>query len=332
VDVAILRPAIAGLSHSYITHALNSPSFLSNVLKYTAGSTRNRLSRGNLSQLPIPLPPLAEQHRIVAKVDELMALSDRLEAAQAERERRRDRLAAASLHRLNTATDPDAFRAAARYHLRHLPRMTTRQDQIAQLLQTVLGLAIRRALVPQDPGDESAKALLERIRIEKAALGKPREREAATSIRESSAGAFEIPASWRWATLGDFVLEADAGWSPRAESFPRSGENWGVLKVSAVSWDEFLPDQNKQLLSGAVPRRASQVHAGDFLISRANTAELVAKCVIVEEEPTNLIMSDKIVRLSLTRHVNGRFIVIVNNHAEYARAYYAEQASGRACR
>ena len=62
-----------------------------------------------LRAMKIPLPPVAEQHRIVAKVDELMALCDRLEAAQAERESRRDKLAAASLHRLNNGADADEF-------------------------------------------------------------------------------------------------------------------------------------------------------------------------------------------------------------------------------
>ncbi len=55
----------------------------------------------------LPLPPLHEQHRIVTKVDELMALCDELEAAQQKRERRRDRLVAATLHGLNNGSSGD---------------------------------------------------------------------------------------------------------------------------------------------------------------------------------------------------------------------------------
>ena len=72
--------------------------------------TRRECRRSIVANSPFPLPPLAEQHRIVAKVDELMALCDRLEAAQAERERRRDRLAAASLDWLNAPDVVPTFR------------------------------------------------------------------------------------------------------------------------------------------------------------------------------------------------------------------------------
>ena len=99
-----------------------------------------------------------------------MALCDRLEAAQAERESRRDKLAAASLHRLNNGADADEFREHARFHLRHLPRLTTRPEHIQQLRQTILNLAVRGKLVPQDPNDEPASELLKRIQAEKQQL------------------------------------------------------------------------------------------------------------------------------------------------------------------
>ena len=128
------------------------------------------VSRQQIDDIPVPLPPLAEQHRIVAKVDELMALCDRLEAAQTERESRRDKLAAASLHRLNNGANADEFREHARFHLRHLPRLTTRPEHIQQLRQTILNLAVRGQLVPQDPNDEPASELLKRIQAQKARL------------------------------------------------------------------------------------------------------------------------------------------------------------------
>ena len=112
------------------------------------------LSRSDAYDLPLSVPPLAEQHRIVAKFDELMALCDRLETARAEREATRDGLAAASLARFD-APDPDpaTFRDHASFALDNLTPLTTRRDQIKALRQTVLNLAVRGKLVAQHQKD-----------------------------------------------------------------------------------------------------------------------------------------------------------------------------------
>jgi type I restriction enzyme, S subunit len=131
------------------------------------GISMIHMTKDKMELLQVPLPPLAEQHRIVAKVDELMALCDRLEAARAQREGVRDRLTAASLARLN-APDPATFQEDARFALDTLPTLTTRPDQIKQLRQTIVNLAVRGRLVPQDPNDEPASELLKRIARAKA--------------------------------------------------------------------------------------------------------------------------------------------------------------------
>ena len=79
-----------------------------------------------------------------------MALCDQLDKARTEREATRDRLTTASLARLNDP-DPEIFHDDARFALDALPAMTTRPDQIKQLRQTILNLAVRGKLVPQDP-------------------------------------------------------------------------------------------------------------------------------------------------------------------------------------
>jgi type I restriction enzyme S subunit len=157
--------------------------------------------------LKVPLPPLAEQHRIVARVDELMSLCDQLEAAKAEREKCRDSLVAASLQGLNQpAEEEETFREHARFTFNNLPRITTRASHIKQLRQTILNLAVRGKLVPQDPSDEPAEEQLERIISAKAALGRKQRFGKKKKISNTLESLVDVlPAGWASANLADLV-------------------------------------------------------------------------------------------------------------------------------
>jgi len=120
-----------------------------------------------LRLFPMLLPSLAEQYRIVARVNELMALCDRLEAARDEQERRREHLVAASFYRINSDANGEDFRSRARFHLDHLPRILIRTERISEFRKTILNLAVRGRIVPQDSKEESVSQLLDCIQLRK---------------------------------------------------------------------------------------------------------------------------------------------------------------------
>ena len=152
------------------------------------------LSRSDAYDLPLSVPPLAEQRRIVAKVDKLMALCDRLEVARAEREATRDRLSAASLARLNAPDpNPSVFQGHAAFALENFAPLTTRLDQTKALRQTILNLAVRGKLVEQDPADEPASELLKRITAEK--VGGRKKTKPTTNLTSSITG-WDVPQGW----------------------------------------------------------------------------------------------------------------------------------------
>jgi type I restriction enzyme, S subunit len=181
--------------------------------------------QGKLASFPCPVPPLAEQGRIVAKVDELMSLCDRLEASQRERDARRDRLTAASHHHLNNHSDTDSLREHANFFVRYIPRLTARHDQINQLRQTILNLAVRGQLISQDSKDEPATELLARVAAEKKKAGNAKTgRDWTGHIMKPVNESFTLCQGWAWTRIANAVERVTVGYvGPMKDHYVEAG-------------------------------------------------------------------------------------------------------------
>jgi len=272
--VAIIRVAIPGMQ-TFLHRLTLSPYFQAFIFDEQTGAGRGGLPKNKMDRIPVALPPLAEQHRIVAKVDELMALCDRLEAAQAERESRRDRLVSVSLHRLNQpAEDATAFRDDVRFSLDHLGRFTTRPEHIPQLRQTILNLAVRGKLVPQDSSDEPASALLCRLRIHKQRLANEGQikRWPTTSPIDGGGSYIVLPLGWKWARLSELLLgESQNGYSRKPDDAP---DGIPILRISAgtVRKDGIVAEEEHKLIGSVSEdeRKQYALECGDLLACRFN--------------------------------------------------------------
>jgi type I restriction enzyme, S subunit len=269
-----ILPYVADCSR-YIAMVMHA--FAPEINAKAPGTTFKEVSGKIVAAISFPLPPLAEQHRIVAKVDELMALCDRLEAARAEREATRDRFTAASLARLN-APDPDTFRDDAHFAVEALPALTARADRIKHLRQTILNLAVRGKLVPQDPNDEPASELLKRIAEDKARLVKDREirqRDIQPSIASEDAP-FSPPSSWVWTRLGTlcFLITDGAHHTPKYQD-----EGVPFLSVKDVSGGT-IDFSNTRFISEEAHRELAKrcnPEMGDILLTKVGTTGIAVE-------------------------------------------------------
>lgn len=326
--VAIIRVALAGLE-VFLHRLILSPYFQAFVFDEQTGAGRGGLPKNRMDLIAVALPPLAEQHRIVAKVDELMGLCDRLEVARGSRERVRDRLAAASLARLN-APDPESFQADASFALNMLSALTTSPDQIRQLRQTILNLAVRGKLMEQNPNDEPASGWLLRTFGNEAGERGKKSRRAPIAPLEVENASYSLPASWLWIRLGNVVTMMDAGWSPQCENHPRSDPNrWGVLKTTAVQTLAYDFRQHKELPTKFDPRPQHEAQLGDILVTRAGPKNRVGVSCVVDRTEPKLMISDKLIRFRLIDGLSPRFFALTLN-AGVTNAAIEDAKSGMA--
>ncbi|MGE6569857.1 restriction endonuclease subunit S [Shewanella vesiculosa] len=207
--------------------------------KHAAGGAQPNLNVGKIASTVVPIPPIEEQHLIVAKVDELMSLCDALEAQTEASIAAHQTLVETLLNALllpNTTQPADSQSASPESSFanslepalnesfieswqriaEYFDTLFTTEASIDTLKQTILQLAVMGKLVPQDPNDEPATKLLERIAAEKAQLikdGRIKKQKTLPAITDEEKS-FELPNGWVYTRLDELCLSVSSGSTP----------------------------------------------------------------------------------------------------------------------
>ncbi len=191
-------------------------------------------------------------------------------------------------------------------HLLVIPKSLTEQKKIAEILSTV------------DKAIEQTEQLIAKYQRIKTGLmqdlltkgidenGNIRSEET-HEFKDSPLG--RIPLEWEVVELGKGIKKIDAGKSLQCPNKPAGHNQWGIIKVSAINNKGFKEVENKVLMNEILVNKEYRINHNDFLISRANTQNLVGDVCIVNRPSKNLLLSDKSLRLKLKSKIfNKEFI------------------------
>lgn len=280
-----------------------------------SGTTFREVSGRIVSQIPVPLPPLAEQKRIVAKLDELMALCDRLEAQQQEREERHAPLARASLARFADAPTPTNLEFL--FHKSYdIPP--------ADLRRSILTLAVQGKLAAQDSKDEPTDELLNRSLAERRALKRTGATEVQAADLAGSLG-YEIPESWRWQRLDDLLIAGPTnGFSPKAVDYETPVRS---LTLSATTSGHFKGEYSK-FIDMEIPADSELwLREGDILVQRGNTIEYVGVAAVYRGAPLCFVYPDLMMKIRVSSAFDVAYVHLAMSQ-EHAREFLRARASG----
>lgn len=273
------------------------------------------MTKERMEKLVIPLPPRAEQLRIVAKVNELMSLCDQLEQQSLTSLDAHQQLVETLLSTLTDCQNAEELAENWARISQNFDTLFTTEASIDALKQTILQLAVMGKLVPQDPNDEPASELLKRIEQEKAQLvkeGKIKKQKPLPPISDDEKP-FELPQGWVWCQFDHIAkneanaLKAGPFGSALKKSMyvPTGYKIYGQEQV--ISGDENLGDYyvDREKYESLI---SCKVQPGDMLISLVGT---IGKVLVLSNKCQEGIINPRLVKISLFKDVCRNYIQAV---------------------
>lgn len=252
---------------------LRSPTSRESIIG-TASQTTNiaNISLAKLNPFILGVPPLAEQQRIVAKVDELMLLCDQLEQQTEASIDAHATLVDVLLSTLTDSADADELAQNWARIAEHFDSLFTTEQSIEALKQTVLQLAVMGKLVPQNPDDEPASVLLEKIAEEKEQLIKDKviKKEKPLPAITDDEKPFELPQGWGWERLQNITNLITKGSSPKWQGVQYTEDPKDILFVTSENVGSFkLIFKNRKYVEKKFNEIESRsiLQKGDFLMN-----------------------------------------------------------------
>lgn len=320
----VLRPNRTLLSDKYLIRALVALD----LQPFITGTTVPKLNQAKLVSIGIPVPPLAEQSRIVAKVEELMALIDRLEAKVDAGETARGKLLDTLLAALADSPDAAATADAWAQLSPHFDLLLQTPADVDRLQQTVLQLAVKGRLVPQNPNDEPTAELLKRIRFEKARLvteGKIKSEKPLPVIGEAEF-TYEAPQHWEKVRLAELALELCTG--PFGSALHKQDYISGgipLINPSHLHKGMIQPETDVSVTRETSERLSSyRLSNGDIVLARRGEA---GRCAIVTAKEEGWLCGTGSFFLKLPTMLNRDFVYLLFQCPDI-RGYLSEGSVG----
>lgn len=232
---------------------------------FVTGTAQPKMNQAKMNSIPISLPPLAEQKRIVEKCDRLLILCDEIEKRQQQRQASLLKMNEGAISQLLTAQNSDDFHHHWQGICNNFDLLYSIPETIPKLRQAILQLAVQGKLVPQNPNDESVSVLLENIEEEKAKLikeNKIRALKPLPSIKQDETP-FALPENWLWVRMQEIftvITDGDHQAPPQSTSgvpfLVISNVREGCLNFEStrfVSKEFFLSvDNNRKPVEGDI--------------------------------------------------------------------------------
>jgi type I restriction enzyme, S subunit len=326
-ELHIVRP-LGGIAPKYVLLFLKTPAFLLNGEAVMTGSAgQKRMPRNYFESTPFPLPPLAEQSRIVTRVEELMRLCDALEAKGQLEATQHAQLVSTLLATLTESETPAQLTENWQRIATHFDLLLDRPQAVDALEQTILQLAVRGLLVPQDPQDEPASVLLKKIRAEKDSLileGKIKRDKPLPPIREDEKP-FELPLGWEWVKLGAIVLISSGVTLGRKTAIP-SPISLPYLRVANVQrWHLNLASMKEVVIDSSELERFQLIN-GDLLITEGGDWDKVGRTAIWRDELPRCGHQNHVFKARGTSSQWNPVWAEMYLNSAVARAYFASSA------
>ncbi|RQR72266.1 restriction endonuclease subunit S [Burkholderia sp. Bp9012] len=308
-----VRP-YGGILPDYIALCLEIDAKTGRLEKYFTGATIKHFAGRELARYCFPLPPINEQARIVTKVDELMCLCDELEARGRLEADQHARLVSTLLDSLGTSGSPHVLAENWRRVSAYFDLLLDRPEAVDAFEQTILQLAVRGFLVPQDSSDEPAEELLRKIRVEKDRLfagGKIKRDKPVAPISDDDKPC-ELPTSWQWVRLADIATQITDGAHHTPEYTPQGVPFLSVKDISAGRLDfsdtRFVSEETHAELS-----MRCNPKPGDVLLTKIGTTGIAV--VVDDDRPFSLFVSVALIKLP-TALINSDYLALLINSPE----------------
>jgi type I restriction enzyme S subunit len=320
-QINVLTPSIK-LNAKLLTAFMRSPYFQKEAVTRASKTTLPILNKSKWAAIPIPIPPFAEQQRIIARVEELFvqtrALAKELEHSQIEL----DGLNKSALSHLLASETPEDFNQHWDFIAKHFDLLFQAPEHVAPLRQSILELAVRGKLTRREAGDESAGELLKKISEEKA---KHKKKETIAPIKDDEKP-FDLPVAWEWARLKQITIDLQTG--PFGSNLHKSDYvSNGIPVVNPVNMrDGKIVSLSEMMISEKTRERLNQyiLEEGDLVLARRGE---IGRCALVTEKESGWLCGTGSLRMKLSKNISQGFIVLLLK-TDFARSRLTKETVG----